>query len=363
MFFITNGLFFPENRVNFVCYQKMEKKRITFIVNPISGTKRKDNIVQSINKVLNKDFFEYEILYSEYAGQAGQLSSIAASEGKDIVVAVGGDGTVNEVAGGLIGTETALGIIPCGSGNGLARHLQIPLTRKRAVEIINQCSIEKLDYGKVCGEPFFCTCGMGFDAYVSYKFTEAKKRGVLTYLEQALTEWLRYKPETYIVEDETGSKTYKAFLITCANASEYGNNAYIAPQASMNDGLMDVTVIEPFKAFEAPQLALQLFSKTLHTGSYVQMFRTNKISIHRSGSGVIHRDGDPMFAGENVNVEIVHKGINVVINPNAEMQKETILQSLATFAVGLQEKGLEFTAKSNPLAALNKNFFDKFYKK
>lgn len=341
----------------------MEKKRITFIINPISGTKGKGTIVRNIAEVLDRQYFDYKILYSEHAGHAEQLSRQEAKNGTDIVVAVGGDGTVNEVASGLIGSETALGIIPCGSGNGLARHLHIPMSGKRAVGIINQHTIEKLDYGTVCGEPFFCTCGMGFDAYVSYKFTEAKKRGVLTYLEQALAEWLRYEPETYIVEDETGSQTYKAFLITCANASEYGNNAYIAPQASMNDGLMDVTIVEPFSAFEAPQLALQLFSKTLRTGSRIRMFQTRKLSIHRQEPGVIHRDGDPVQAGKDINVEIVHKGINVVINPNAKQQKETLLQSLATFAVDLQTKGLGFATKNNPLSAFNKNLKEKLHKK
>lgn len=356
-------LIFIEIRTIFAHSSEMEKKRITFIINPISGTKGKGTIVRNIAEVLNRQYFDYKILYSEHAGHAEQLSRQEAKNGTDIVVAVGGDGTVNEVASGLIGSETALGIIPCGSGNGLARHLHIPMSGKRAVGIINQHTIEKLDYGTVCGEPFFCTCGMGFDAYVSYKFTEAKKRGVLTYLEQALAEWLRYEPETYIVEDETGSQTYKAFLITCANASEYGNNAYIAPQASMNDGLMDVTIVEPFSAFEAPQLALQLFSKTLRTGSRVRMFQTRKLSIHRQEPGVIHRDGDPVQAGKDINVEIVHKGINVVINPNAKQQKETLLQSLATFAVDLQTKGLGFATKYNPLSAFNKNLKEKLHKK
>lgn len=341
----------------------MGKIRATFIVNPISGTKGKKDIVRNIDNVLNKDVFDYEILYSEYAGNAEQLSRNASDSGSDIVVAVGGDGTVNEVAKGLLGTEAALGIIPCGSGNGLARHLQIPITSKRAIEIINCNTVEKLDYGKVCGEPFFCTCGMGFDAYVSYKFSEAKKRGVLTYLEQALAEWLRYEPETYIVEDETGRETYKAFLITCANASEYGNNAYIAPQASMNDGLMDVTIVEPFSALEAPQLALQLFSKTLRSGSHVRMFQTRELTVHRQDEGVIHRDGDPVPAEKNVHVEIVHKGINVIVNPDAKQHKETLLQSLATFAADLQSKGFSFTAKNNPLTALNKSILEKLRKK
>lgn len=331
------------------------KKSVAFIVNPISGTKGKDTVVQTINSFLDKRYFDPKIIYSEYAGHAEQLSRQEAASGCPVIVAVGGDGTVNEVASGLLGTEAALGIIPCGSGNGLARHLQIPMSSRRAVEIINMHAIDELDYGTVCGEPFFCTCGMGFDAYVSSKFTEAKRRGLLTYMEQGLAEWLRYEPETYIVEDGTGSQTYKAFLLACANASEYGNNAYIAPQASMNDGLMDVTIIEPFSAFEAPQLALQLFSKTLRTGSRVRMFQTRQLSVRRQAPGVIHRDGDPVQAGKDIDVRIVHKGIHVVVNPEARRQRGTLLQSLAAFALDLQTKGREFAVKNNPIAALNKN--------
>ena len=143
---------------------------------------------------------------TEYAGHACEISQREKDKGTDIVVAVGGDGTVNEVASELVNSDTALALIPCGSGDGLARHLQIPLNIKGAIETINLCNIESLDYATVCGRPFFVTCGMGFDAYVSYRFAEAKTRGVLTYLEQALTEWLRYKPETYTVEDANGTE-------------------------------------------------------------------------------------------------------------------------------------------------------------
>lgn len=329
------------------------KKRITFIINPISGTRGKKPIVRDIEESLDKSQFDYTVEYTRYAGHARELSAAARAAGVDAVVAVGGDGTVNEVACGVAGAAgTAMGIVPCGSGDGLARHLKIPLNPRGAVETINQWNVEPLDYATVCGRPFFVTCGMGFDAYVSYRFAEAKTRGVLTYLEQALTEWLRYKPETYTVADEKGTESYKAFLITCANASEYGNNAYIAPQASMSDGLLDVTIVEPFSAIEAPQLALQLFSKTLRPGNKVRMLRTDRLSVHREHEGVIHCDGDPMEAPRDLHFEVVPKGIRIITNPNAKSDKTNIFQDIAGFADELQARSRNFAEKNNPLNML-----------
>ncbi|PWL77714.1 MAG: hypothetical protein DBY24_08415 [Prevotellaceae bacterium] len=332
----------------------LTKKQITFIINPISGTRDKRFIVRDIQKFLDCDKFDYNIEMTEYAGHACEISQREKDKGTDIVVAVGGDGTVNEVASELVNSNTALALIPCGSGDGLARHLQIPLNTKGAIETINLCNIESLDYATVCGRPFFVTCGMGFDAYVSYRFAEAKTRGVLTYLEQALTEWLRYKPETYTVEDANGTEKYKAFLITCANSSEYGNNAYIAPQASMNDGMLDVTIVEPFNAIEAPQLALQLFSKTLRPGSHVRMIRTNKLTVHREKEGVIHCDGDPIKAGKDLEFELIHHGIKMVTNPNAKSDRTNLFQNIMNFADELQTRSRIFAEKNSPINVINK---------
>ncbi len=332
----------------------LPKKRITFIINPISGTRDKRFIVQDINMFLDRDKFDYNIETTLYAGHAREISQREKNSNTDVVVAVGGDGTVNEVASELVGSNTALALIPCGSGDGLARHLQIPLNTKGAIETINRYNIETLDYATVCGRPFFVTCGMGFDAYVSYKFAEAKTRGVLTYLEQALTEWLRYKPETYTVEDANGTEKCKAFLITCANSSEYGNNAYIAPQASMTDGMLDVTIVEPFSAIEAPQLALQLFSKTLRPGNHVRMMRTNKLTVRREKPGVIHCDGDPIEAGKDLHFELIHQGLKMITNPNAKTDKRNIFQDIANFADELQERSRLFAEKNNPISVINK---------
>ena len=296
-------------------------RHITFIINPISGTQSKHEIPDLIDRILDKERFEYEVCITEYAGHAAELAKARAAQGDDIVVAVGGDGTVNEVARSLVHTETALGIIPCGSGNGLARHLCIPMDIRKALDIINQAQVETFDYGVINGLPFFCTCGMGFDAFISLKFAESGKRGPITYVENVLREGLKYKPETYEIIDDNGTTQYKAFLIACANASQYGNNAYIAPGATMKDGEMDVIVMEPFDALEAPQIAADLFMKTLGNNSKIKTFRTRNLTIHRQGPGAIHYDGDPIMTNSDIDVHIEHLGIRIVANPDVPEDK------------------------------------------
>lgn len=300
-------------------------------MNPISGTVSKAGIPKIIEKTLDKELFEYEIWPTEYAGHAFELASKAKDDGIDIVAAVGGDGTVNEVARALIHSNTALAIVPCGSGNGLARHLLLPMNLKKSIEIINQCKIHDLDYGLINNNPFFCTCGMGFDAFVSMKFAEAGKRGPITYVENVLREGLKYKPETYEIQDENGVTRHKAFLISVANASQYGNNAYIAPQASMSDGLLDVIIMEPFDVIEAPQISIDMFNKTLDKNSKIKTFKCQKLHIHRKSSGVIHFDGDPIMTGEDIDIELVPKGIKIVVNPhgNKNLRKPNMIQSAA----------------------------------
>ena len=307
------------------------KKKIAFIMNPISGTTSKDRIPHLIETTLNQDLYEYNILMTERAGHASELAVSARDEGIDIVVAVGGDGTVNEVARSIVHSDTALGIIPCGSGNGLARHLMLPMNLKKAIQIINRCEIHNLDYGVINGYPFFCTCGMGFDAFVSMKFAEAGNRGPITYVENVLREGLKYKPETYEIEDENGKMRYKAFLISCANASQYGNNAYIAPQASMSDGLMDVIIMEPFDVLEAPQISIDMFNKTLDKSSKIKTFKCKKLRIHRKEAGVIHFDGDPVMTDKDIEIELKEKGIRIIVNPDADksLRKPNMLQSAA----------------------------------
>lgn len=311
-------------------------KRILFIINPISGTVRKSGIEGLIDEHLDKEHFDAQIVYTEYAGHAAELAAEAVNRGYDVVAAVGGDGTVNEVARSLVHSNTALAILPCGSGNGLARHLQIPMDIARAISIINKDCVHTLDYGRINGYPFFCTCGLGFDAFLSQKFAEAGKRGFITYIEKSLSDGLNYRPETYTITsiDANGQRTemsQKAFLITCANATQFGNNAMIAPHASMKDGLLDIIIIEPFNTLESATIAVQLFSGTLPQNSHVKTFRANHVSIRRDGSGPVHCDGDPFNTGDEIDVELVEKSFNVVVNPDAHGHNENGLMIIGEY--------------------------------
>ena len=292
--------------------------KVLFIMNPISGSIKKNGIPKLIDQYIDKEKFEYNIRYTEYAGHAKKIAREAAEEGIDIVVAVGGDGTINEIGSSLIHTDTALAILPCGSGNGLARHLSIPINIKQSIEILNACHIHELDYCTINGHPFFCTCGLGFDAFISQKFSSGNRRGPLKYIEEVLIEGLRYQPNVYTIEDDNGEHRYRAYLVTCANASQYGNNAYIAPQASMSDGLLDIIIMEPFGLMDAAQVSFDLMNKTLSNSSKVKTFKASKVIIRRDSEGPVHFDGDPQIMGEEIEIAAVAKGIKMVCNHEAE---------------------------------------------
>lgn len=313
------------------------KKKISFIINPISGTQSKEQILRWLDERLDKTKYISEVVYTAKAGHAVEIAAQKAQEEVFAVVAVGGDGTINEIARSLVHTKTALGIIPCGSGNGLARHLQIPIDSKRAIDILNEGLIDIIDYGKINDVPFFCTCGVGFDAFVSLKFSKAARRGPLIYLEKTLFESLKYRPETYELEMDGSTLRYKAFLIACGNASQYGNNAYITPQATLNDGLLDVTILEPFTVLDVPSLSFQLFNKTIDQNSRIKTFRCQTLSIHRTDSGVAHFDGDPLMMGENINVNIVKKGLQVIVPQDAKGDSSNVLQRAQDYINGLKQ--------------------------
>lgn len=342
-----------------------EKERIVFIINPHSGTQAKKEVPELIETHLDKDKFDCIIRFTEHAGHAVEICHQCVEDGMDIVVAVGGDGTINEVARSLVHSDTALAIMPCGSGNGLARHLGIPLDMRKAIQIINHCNIEQLDYGVINELPFFCTCGMGFDAFISYKFAVAGKRGPITYLENILKEGLKYKPEIYEVTDGTGTHKYNAFLIACANASQYGNNAYIAPKATMTDGLMDVIIMEPFDVFEAPQISIDMFNKTLDKNSRIKTFRAKSIHIRRAAQGIIHFDGDPIMTGKDIDVHIEPQGIKIITNPDiteVDRQPNTLLNAFSDFFNNINNVREDIEKGGRRIQALNKVLLRKLTK-
>ncbi|MEG1615627.1 MAG: diacylglycerol kinase family lipid kinase [Bacteroidales bacterium] len=288
------------------------KKKILAIVNPISGIRPKDNIPNLIHENIDPNRFEIIVKFTEYAGHATLLAKEAVEKQTDYVLAIGGDGTINETAKALIHTDTALGIIPLGSGNGLARHLQIPLDTAKALRIINEENVISIDYCKANGHIFFCTAGIGFDAWISQKFAEDKHRGGLTYIKNVLGEYLKYQPHSYeLIADEQPIQE-KAFLIACANASQYGNNAYIAPGANMQDGLMDITILKPFNHLEAPQLAVQLFTKTLARNSKIQTLKGKHVKIILESEEIMHVDGEPIMMDKEIDVMTIPMGLKIL---------------------------------------------------
>lgn len=295
----------------------MEKRRhILAIINPVSGTGSKDKIPRLIDTVVDNERNDVSIVMSEYAGHAREIAAQAVDDGIDVVVAIGGDGTVNEVGSALCGTDTAMAIIPCGSGNGLARHLRISMNASRALQVLNDGVVGKFDYCTVNGKPFFCTCGMGFDAEVSYKFSNEGTRGFITYIKTTLQEYLKYKPKEYLIDIDGAKLNEKAFVIACCNAAQYGNNAYIAPRATMQDGLIDVTVMHPFNIVSSPILGARLFLKNIDRDHHVSIYRGKRVVINRQSDDIIHIDGDPMILPARIVIENVNHGINILVPPS-----------------------------------------------
>ena len=289
------------------------KRKIVFVYNPISGSHRLIPVVPIIERFIDKDLYDFSIVSTQYKGHATELAREYAARGYDAVIAVGGDGTVNEVGCGLIDTDTALGIIPCGSGNGLARHLGIPMDPYKAVKWLDRSVFTEIDYGMMDSQPFFCTCGVGFDAKVSDSFSKSGSRGVLTYLESIMKEIATYHNETYKLSFDNSSETFEAFFITCANADQWGNNAFIAPTASLQDGLLDVIAAHPFSVVDAPLIAFQLFNKMIDKNPNVSVRKCRRLTITRDQEGPAHYDGEPVTMGKEIHIELVQGGLKALI--------------------------------------------------
>ncbi len=290
------------------------KKKILAIINPISGTGNKGDMPSLIDGFIDNKIWDTEICFTEYPGHATELASQAVSDRYDVVIAIGGDGTINEVALALIDTPVALGIVPCGSGNGLARHLHISTNTREALSIINNGYAESVDYCMVNERPFFCTCGAGFDAQVSQKFAEAGTRGLATYIKATINEFFNYHGENFRILIDGELIEEHAFVVACCNAAQYGNNAFIAPQASMQDGLIDVTVIHNFNLLDGALLGARMLTRQIENDKHVSIYQGRHIVIERNNEGLIHIDGDPQMMPQNLDIKCVSKGLKVILN-------------------------------------------------
>lgn len=311
----------------------MAKEKICLIINPISGTESKKNIPEEVAAAFDQREFDIFIRITGYPNHATEIAREAAKENYKYVLVAGGDGTVNEVAKSLVHTDTTLGIIPSGSGNGLARELGIPLDTEKAINIILQAHTRTIDYGIANGHIFFCTCGFGFDAFISDRFAEGKKRGPLGYVRNILESVVDFRSEEYEITFDKGTIKERAFILTCANASQYGNDAHIAPGASMDDGMMNISILKPLNAIEIPQTTLQLFTNSIDKNSKMTSLVTRNLLIKRSHAGVMHVDGEPVSTGNEIKVETIHRGLRVIAPNNSYPEKrrresENIFNSL-----------------------------------
>ena len=275
-----------------------------FIVNPISGKSRKERIVSFLEKQGCK------VVFTEYAGHAEKIAREAC---ENVIVAVGGDGTVNEVARGVLGTQKTLGIIPCGSGDGLALHLGISRIFKKAYKTIVQGKTTLIDTCQINGKPFFSVCGVGFDATVSEKFSRSRRRGVANYIRLGLETWAKYCPERYQICIDGKEWENEAALITVGNANQWGNGAKITPLADISDGMLDITVVDMFNGIEIPTLGLLLMTGKIDTSHRVHCYRGRHITISRKFDGPAHADGDWFNAGKELEISILPTSLKVII--------------------------------------------------
>ena len=287
-------------------------KEITFIINPISGHGQKKIVEKSIEQYLSSKF-KLNIQYTKAPKHAIELSR-TASKSSDIIVAVGGDGSIHEVAQPLVDSRTILGIIPMGSGNGLARHLEIPLNIKKAIELINQQyyqEIDLLDFGDVYG---LNVSGIGFDAHIAHQFSKSKKRGFFSYVKISFKEFIKYKAQEYTIKiDHNDSFKTNAFLISLANSSQFGNNAYIAPEAKINDGIFELIILSELKKIIAPSIGLKLFTKKIDSSKYVNIIKSKNISIKSTSDFAFHIDGENMGLRKEINVKIKPSSLKVIV--------------------------------------------------
>lgn len=290
----------------------MSKKSITYIINPHSGIGRKNSIESEIKSLTDTNNVELDIRYTEYAGHGREIATELRDKA-DVVVAVGGDGTVNEIGSALVGSETALGIIPSGSGNGLARELDIPLRSSLAIDLINEFETKRIDVINVDGRYSLNVAGIGFDAFISHRFAKSKIRGPLQYMNIIAREYPRYKAKDYVMDIDNHIFQRKAFFISFANSTQWGNNVHIAPGALMDDGLIDVCVVSEFPNYAIPALLVQLLSQNIDANKYDEIIKAKEIELYNKKSLLGHVDGEPITIGPHAKIFIEPLALKVVI--------------------------------------------------
>jgi len=291
--------------------------RSVFIMNPVSGrpatrARRRERVAAFIGR----HRLGARLLESQGAGHARELSRAAVAEGVDLVISVGGDGTMNEVGAPLVGRPAMFGIVPCGSGNGLARDLGVPQQVDRALDLLLDARVRVIDTGEVNGLPFFNVAGFGFDAEVSRRFNRCKERGLVSYFRLGFGALATVRTQPIMVEPEGApAETLPAFMTALANSTQYGNNAHIAPHARLDDGRLDVVVVKSGNPVLAFWLGLRAFAGTIDRAAAVRSLQARAFTIRRPGPGPIHTDGEVHDAPATLEVRAVPASLRVLVPP------------------------------------------------
>lgn len=286
-------------------------QKIAFVINPNAGVKKKINIIEFIKTHFPKNI-PYDFIVWKNKDDFTIVKQQIVEGNYTIVVACGGDGTVNQVASVVAHTTMALGIFPLGSGNGLARSNNIPLNLHKALQVIEKGNIKKIDGALINNHSFFCTAGVGFDALIANEFATSTKRGYITYFKTTLKEFFGYKPNHYKITIDGRTIETKAFLITVANAGQWGNDVYIAPEAKLNDGILNVSILKPFSKFAIPMIAVKLFSKKIHTSNHLISEKGKQIDIEFTGELPVHFDGEPILVKDKLTISVLPLALNIV---------------------------------------------------
>ena len=292
-------------------------KKIAFIINPNSGSGNKNSLLHKIQKAAMDLDFKFKTYFTQSAGHATDLT-ISMVEKYDSIIAVGGDGTVNEIAQALVGSDTPLGILPSGSGNGLARHLRIPMNIDKALKNLISGDVVNIDTWIAAANPFFMLCGLGFDANIAKKVSGSKNRGPQVYIRSVITEFMSFKPKEISVEWNGGSYSGKPFLINLANGSQFGNNIKIASKASINDGNLDLGIIEKLPVQLIPEIILRMRNGTLNNFKYYKSFRASEFLLRSEYEGM-NIDGEYRTVDKEFLVKISPKQLKIII-PKGEIE-------------------------------------------
>ncbi|MGE5383633.1 MAG: diacylglycerol/lipid kinase family protein [Omnitrophica WOR_2 bacterium] len=291
------------------------KKQVVFIINPVSGVKqyRKAGIEQVIDELLDLDKFNYKCLYTDSAEHAVEISRNAASSGADIIASVGGDGTANRVIKGMIGSSAVLALIPAGSGNGLARFLNIPLDFHKSIDLINQHDIKVIDTVNINDDVFASIAGVGFDALVARKFAKAGRRGFFSYFHIALQAYPGYRPRKYKMIIDGNEIKRKALFVSFANGNQFGYNTIIAPDAEIDDGLIDVCVVQKAPVIETPYIMGLLWRNKLVNSGYLEIIKAKEVTLFRNRNKSINLDGEPVKLGKDLVIKVNPASLKIIV--------------------------------------------------